>query len=73
MENKYGQAYLESERVKDDLTKRDRLLHTLNNLQDPGWEERHQIYTLYHYLNHYNLFGGGYRSQCLSILRNLVG
>ena len=21
----------------------------------PGWDERHDLYTLYHYLNHYNL------------------
>lgn len=34
----------------------------------PGSEERIQIYQLYHLLNHLNLFGGGYRSQCLAIL-----
>mmetsp|Transcript_3873 Transcript_3873/g.11569 ORF Transcript_3873/g.11569 Transcript_3873/m.11569 type:complete len:360 (-) Transcript_3873:259-1338(-) len=39
----------------------------------PGFEERKQIYLLYHYLNHYNLFGGGYYSSCVSILQNLVG
>jgi len=40
--------------------------------KDPGFEERKQIYLLYHYLNHYNLFGGGYYNQARSILRNLV-
>ena len=37
--------------------------------RDPGFADRHQIYQLYHYLNHYNLFGGGYRSSCVNILR----
>eukprot|EP00899_Mesostigma_viride_P019637 jgi/Mesvir1/27675/Mv07395-RA.1 len=41
--------------------------------KDKGWEQRHRIYTLYHILNHYNLFGGSYRSQALSILDSLVG
>ena len=39
----------------------------------PGSPERLEIYQLYHLLNHLNLFGGGYRSQCLAILRRLVG
>jgi len=38
----------------------------------PGWEERHQLYTLYHILNHYNLFGGSYYNQAKSIMNNLV-
>lgn len=37
-----------------------------------GFEERHQLYTLYHYLNHYNLFGGGYRRQAQSIMEALL-
>lgn len=37
-----------------------------------GFKERHQIYTLYHYLNHYNLFGGGYSSSCENILNSLT-
>lgn len=28
-----------------------------------GWEERVDPYNLYHLLNHFNLFGGGYLSQ----------
>ena len=34
----------------------------------PGWRERLPVYQLYHLLNHLNLFGGGYRSQVLSVL-----
>lgn len=40
--------------------------------QEQGFEERRQLYLLYHYLNHYNLFGGGYKSQCVSIMKNLL-
>jgi protein-ribulosamine 3-kinase len=40
--------------------------------RQPGFQERHQIYTLYHYLNHYNLFGGGYYSQCTQTLQALI-
>lgn len=32
-----------------------------------GFEERQQLYQLYHYLNHYVIFGGSYRPACLSI------
>ncbi|GAB4824243.1 hypothetical protein N2152v2_011289 [Parachlorella kessleri] len=38
----------------------------------PGWDDRHALYTLYHYLNHYNLFGSGYYNQCLSLLQRLT-
>ncbi|KAK9845281.1 hypothetical protein WJX81_002192 [Elliptochloris bilobata] len=31
--------------------------------KEPGFDERRDLYTLYHYLNHYNLFGGSYRGQ----------
>lgn len=37
-----------------------------------GFENRKQLYLLYHYLNHYNLFGGGYYSSAEGILRNLT-
>ncbi|GFP98535.1 protein-ribulosamine 3-kinase chloroplastic [Phtheirospermum japonicum] len=33
-----------------------------------GFEERMDLYMLYHYLNHYNLFGSGYRSSAMSII-----
>lgn len=36
------------------------------------FEERRQLYLLYHYLNHYNLFGGGYKSQCVGIMNRLL-
>lgn len=35
----------------------------------PGAEARLDVYKLYHLLNHLNLFGGGYRSSCIEILR----
>lgn len=38
----------------------------------PGFEDRQKLYQLYHYLNHYNLFGGGYYSMAESILQDLV-
>jgi len=39
----------------------------------PGWRERVDLYSLYHVLNHYNLFGGGYGSQAMRIVRRYVG
>ncbi len=39
----------------------------------PGSGERREVYQLYHLLNHLNLFGGGYLSGCLSILRRHAG
>ncbi|XP_030466259.2 protein-ribulosamine 3-kinase, chloroplastic isoform X4 [Syzygium oleosum] len=36
--------------------------------KQPGYEKRRDIYLLYHYLNHYNLFGSGYRSSAMSII-----
>lgn len=38
----------------------------------PGSAERIEIYQLYHLLNHLNLFGRGYRGQCLAILRRFA-
>ncbi|PIK61041.1 Ketosamine-3-kinase [Apostichopus japonicus] len=37
-----------------------------------GFEERQQLYQLFHYLNHWNHFGSGYRSSSLSIMRKLI-
>ena len=34
---------------------------------EEGWRERQDLYLLYHYLNHYYLFGGGYGSQAQAI------
>ncbi|XP_061347424.1 protein-ribulosamine 3-kinase, chloroplastic isoform X2 [Gastrolobium bilobum] len=36
--------------------------------KQPGFEERRDLYMLYHYLNHYSLFGSGYRSSAMSII-----
>jgi protein-ribulosamine 3-kinase len=35
---------------------------------DDGWRERNLIYQLYHVLNHYLLFGGGYKQQAIDIM-----
>ena len=33
-----------------------------------GYEERRDIYNLYHLMNHLNLFGGGYYYEVMSII-----
>ncbi|KAF5921458.1 hypothetical protein HPG69_012507 [Diceros bicornis minor] len=38
----------------------------------PGFEKRLRLYQLFHYLNHWNHFGSGYRGSSLSIMRNLI-
>ncbi len=38
----------------------------------PGNEDRLHLYNLYHLLNHLNLFGGGYLSRCLSVIRKIT-
>lgn len=38
----------------------------------PDWQERNNLYQLYHVLNHYYLFGGGYRQQALSIAKRYI-
>lgn len=40
--------------------------------RDPGWRSRRDLYNLYHALNHFNLFGGGYRSQAQQLIHALV-
>ena len=35
----------------------------------PDWRERNHLYQLYHVLNHYYLFGGGYGQQALRIAK----
>ncbi|KAK2498809.1 hypothetical protein MC885_018391 [Smutsia gigantea] len=37
-----------------------------------GFEKRLRLYQLFHYLNHWNHFGSGYRGPALSIMRNLI-
>ncbi len=38
-----------------------------------GYEDRKDLYNLYHYLNHYNIFGGGYLGSSLRIIRHYAG
>lgn len=38
----------------------------------PGFANRNQLYQLFHYLNHWNHFGGGYRGSSLRIMKDLV-
>ena len=38
----------------------------------PGYEDRRDIYNLYHLLNHLNLFGAGYLSSVKGIVRRYV-
>ncbi|EKX46572.1 hypothetical protein GUITHDRAFT_70468 [Guillardia theta CCMP2712] len=40
--------------------------------EDPGFRERRVLYELYHKLNHYNLFGGGYYSDAVSLMESLA-
>lgn len=36
---------------------------------EDGWQERVELYKLYHLLNHLNLFGVGYLDSCVEILK----
>jgi protein-ribulosamine 3-kinase len=35
----------------------------------PGYQQREAVYTLYHVLNHLNIFGTSYRSQALALMQ----
>ena len=39
---------------------------------DEGYQQRKTIYNLYHVLNHFNLFGGGYGSQAIQMIQEIV-
>lgn len=39
---------------------------------DPGYERRKPLYNLYHILNHFNLFGGGYESQASGMIEQIL-
>ena len=39
---------------------------------DPGYPQRKTLYNLYHILNHYNLFGGGYGAQAEGMIDQLL-
>ena len=45
--------------------------HEIMPKEAESYAERRQLYMLYHYLNHLNLFGGGYYYQCEGILKRL--
>lgn len=36
------------------------------------WEDRVALYELYHHLNHFAIFGGGYRGGAMSIMKKLI-
>jgi len=38
---------------------------------DPGYAVRRTLYNLYHVLNHYNMFGGGYGAQAQTMIERL--
>lgn len=37
-----------------------------------GWQYRENLYLLYHYLNHLNLFGRGYYSNCINLINSYL-
>ena len=39
---------------------------------DQGYQQRKTIYNLYHILNHFNLFGGGYGSQASRMIEQIM-
>ena len=39
---------------------------------EPGYEIRKILYNLYHILNHFNLFGGGYQNQANRMIQQLL-
>lgn len=39
---------------------------------EPGYSHRKTLYNLYHILNHFNQFGGGYESQANRMIRTLL-
>jgi len=40
---------------------------------DSGYKQRKTLYNLYHILNHFNLFGGGYCSQANRMIEQILG
>jgi protein-ribulosamine 3-kinase len=37
------------------------------------YEDRIKLYELYHHLNHWAMFGGGYKSGAMSMMKDLIG
>lgn len=52
----------------------DRFYHSYMSVWaiEPGYRTRKVLYNLYHVLNHYNLFGGGYANQALHMINRLL-
>ncbi|RDA86445.1 hypothetical protein CP532_3585 [Ophiocordyceps camponoti-leonardi (nom. inval.)] len=48
--------------------------HKLVHKAEPvaEWEDRIMLYELYHHLNHFAIFGGGYRGGAMTLLRKLT-
>ena len=42
------------------------------NPMPDNWEQRNSLYKIYHVLNHYYLFGGGYQNQAIKIAKYYV-
>ncbi|XP_067940873.1 ketosamine-3-kinase-like [Watersipora subatra] len=40
--------------------------------KEAGFDKRNQLYQLFHYLNHWSHFGGGYRSSSIAIMKSLL-
>src|SRR4028119_221386 len=40
---------------------------------DAGYEQRKNLYNLYHIVNHFNLFGGSYQSQANQMINRVLG
>ena len=38
----------------------------------PGFEKRQVLYKLYHYLNHWNHFGSGYKGTSISLMKQIA-
>ncbi|WRT69381.1 uncharacterized protein IL334_006365 [Kwoniella shivajii] len=45
--------------------------HAIHPKSQPYHDQRQKLYELYHHLNHTLMFGGGYKSGALSIMRSL--
>ena len=39
---------------------------------DSGYQQRKTIYNLYHILNHFNIFGGGYGNQAKRMIQQII-
>ena len=39
---------------------------------DQGYQQRKTLYNLYHIINHFNLFGGGYEVQAVNMMQQLL-